>query len=142
MWWLLEGIEPSFDACLSPGGRFTRAAEERNGRKNDLLEPGYEGRGMRLSEFIPVFLSSRSLSVPLHMPTCHMTLFSVTYFVYTLLLHPFIPPTTIVRHNCNKNPVTNPDIRSDTIPDILFAPLWCIAEYKVNRQDKTRQDKR
>ena len=40
MWWLLEGIEPSFDACLSPGGRFTRAAEERNGRKNDLLEPG------------------------------------------------------------------------------------------------------
>jgi hypothetical protein len=39
MWWLLEGIEPSFDACLSPGGRFTRAAEERNGRKNDLLEP-------------------------------------------------------------------------------------------------------
>ena len=53
---------------------------------------------MRLSEFIPVFLSSRSLSVSLHMPTCHMTLFSVTYpFVYTLLLHPFIPPTTIVR---------------------------------------------
>ena len=39
MWWLLEGIEPSFDACLSPGGRFRRAAEERNGRKNDLLEP-------------------------------------------------------------------------------------------------------
>ena len=39
MWWLLEGIEPSSDACLSPGGRFRRAAEERNGRKNDLLEP-------------------------------------------------------------------------------------------------------
>ena len=39
MWWLLEGIEPSFDACLSPGGRFRRAAEEKNGRKNDHLEP-------------------------------------------------------------------------------------------------------
>ena len=39
MWWLLEGIEPSFDACLSPGGGFRRAAEEKNGRKNDHLEP-------------------------------------------------------------------------------------------------------
>ena len=39
MWWLLEGIEPSFAACLSPGGRFRRAAEEKNGRKNDHLEP-------------------------------------------------------------------------------------------------------
>ena len=39
MWWLLEGIEPSFDARLSPGGGFRRAAEEKNGRKNDHLEP-------------------------------------------------------------------------------------------------------
>ena len=52
MWWLLEGIEPSFDACLSPGGRFTRAAEERNGRKNDLLEPPF------LDQFAPNFVST------------------------------------------------------------------------------------
>ena len=56
---------------------------------------------MRLSELIPVFLSSRSLVVSSHMPTCPMTLFPsltppCTPWYSTLVLHPGIPPTTIV----------------------------------------------
>ena len=39
MWWLLEGIEPSSDSRLSPVARLGGAAVERNGRKNDHLEP-------------------------------------------------------------------------------------------------------
>ena len=41
MWWLLEGIEPSSDSRLSPVARLGGAAVERNGRKNDHLEPQY-----------------------------------------------------------------------------------------------------
>ena len=39
MWWLLEGIEPSSDSRLSPVARLGGAAVERNGRKNDHLDP-------------------------------------------------------------------------------------------------------
>ena len=39
MWWLLEGIEPSSDSRPSPVARLGGAAVERNGRKNDHLEP-------------------------------------------------------------------------------------------------------
>ena len=39
MWWLLEGVGPSSDSRLSPVARLGGAAVERNGRKNDHLEP-------------------------------------------------------------------------------------------------------
>ena len=65
---------------------------------------------MRLSELIPVFLSSRSLVVSSHMPTCPMTLFPsltppCTPWYSTLVLHPGIPLTTIVRHSPDIVPV-------------------------------------
>ena len=72
---------------------------------------------MRLSEFVPVFLSLRSLTVFAHAYVPHdlhdlvslivsphmtyVTLFSsfTCPSVYTLSFNPVIPPTTIVRHS-------------------------------------------
>ena len=57
MWWLLEGIEPSSDSRLSPVARLGGAAVERNGRKNDHLEPRLVRDTRRCEAEFPVPIS-------------------------------------------------------------------------------------